>query len=281
MISRKLVGFAWVLALLIAPDGVAESLPDDHPLQIWLTNLASPEQRVQRSAAYSLKTIGPDPQQSALALIEALKNANPYVRRHAAMAIGEFRVAPDLTAPALVQALVDPDSTVREHATSALAKLGLAAYPAINKALGSDDSAPAKSGRDTVPLVADYAAAALIEMGPEVISPLIADGRAGFDDSSTYVLQQQPAAVAVALTKYLHSDRVVVMFRCGSGSALIWFVVVWCTLASTRLLDSGGGIDSASFFSACACVVHCTCFCRGRFPISLVDSTGAVISPHP
>src|SRR5579864_5811506 len=100
MISRKLIGFVWVLALLIAPVGLAQSRPDDDPLQDWLAKLASPDQRTQRSAAYSLKTTGPDPQQSAAALIEALKSANPYVRRHAAMAIGEFHVAPEATAPA-------------------------------------------------------------------------------------------------------------------------------------------------------------------------------------
>jgi HEAT repeat protein len=147
--------------------------------------LASPEPRVQRSAAYALKTIGPDPQQSAAALIEALKSANPYVRMHAAMAIGEFHVVAEATAPALVQILVDPDPTVREHATAALAKLGLPAFPAINKALSSDDSAPSKSKHDAVPLVGDYAAAALVEMGPQVIPLVIAENRGGFDDSST------------------------------------------------------------------------------------------------
>ena len=207
MISRKLIGFVWVLALLIAPVGLAQSRPDDDPLQDWLAKLASPDQRTQRSAAYSLKTTGPDPQQSAAALIEALKSANPYVRRHAAMAIGEFHVAPEATAPALVEILVDPDSTVREHAAAALAKLGPAAFPAINKALGSDDSAPSKSKRNPVPLVSDYAAAALTEMGPEVIPLIIAGSRGGFDDSLLYVLQQQPAATTAELIKYLHSTR--------------------------------------------------------------------------
>jgi HEAT repeat protein len=207
MMSRRLAEFVWVVALLIAPVALAQSLPDDHPLQDWLTRLASPEPRVQRSAAYSLKSIGPDPQQSAAALIEALKSANPYVRRHAAMAIGEFHVAPEATAPALIEILVDPDPTVREHATAALAKLGLAAFPAINKALNSDDSAPSKSKRDPVPLVADYAAAALTEMGPEVIPLLIAESREGFDDPLLYVLQQQSAAATAELTKYLRSAR--------------------------------------------------------------------------
>jgi HEAT repeat protein len=205
MISRKLVGFVWVLAFLIAPDAVAQSLPDDHPLQNWLTKLASPDLRVQRSAAYALKTIGPDPQQSALTLIEALKDANPYVRRHAAMAIGEFHLAPDTTAPALVQMLVDPDRTVREHATAALAKLGLAAFSMISKALSSDDSAPSKSRRDPAPLVADYAAAALIEMGPQVIPLLIVHNRR--DVFFPYVLQQQSAAATAELAKYLLSSR--------------------------------------------------------------------------
>jgi HEAT repeat protein len=186
---------------------LAQSLPDDHAVQDWLTKLASPDPHVQRSTAYSLRTIGPDPQQSALALIAALKNTNPYVRRHAAMAIGEFHVASDATAPALVQNLLDPDQTVREHAAAALAKLGPAAFPAINQALRSDDSAPAKGKRDVAPLVADYAAAALMEMGPGIIPLLIAASRGSLEDSLLYVLQQQPAAATAELTKYLRGGR--------------------------------------------------------------------------
>ena len=107
MISGKLVGLVWALALLIAPDGVAQSLPDD-PLQNWLTKLASPEPHVQRSAAYSLKTIGPDPQQSAAALIEALERVYPGVPVVGGMATGEPPIADTPEAPMSTMAPPEP-----------------------------------------------------------------------------------------------------------------------------------------------------------------------------
>ena len=146
---------------LYAGDDAAPPVPalyEGKSASEWAKLLTAEDVATRKRAAYALWKLGPDAGQAALPLVEAIRDADPYVRATSAKAverIGSEAVRPVLQE--LVGEIVDPRPEVSHEAVTLLWRLGpLAAevVPGFRKGLASED-----------PVVRANAAAALGNAG--------------------------------------------------------------------------------------------------------------------
>jgi|SRR5579859_2674301 len=89
----------------------------------WLRQLKDPDVTLRRQA---IRELGARPAESSRivpALVEALRDENPYVRRDAAVMLGKFGPAAKEAIPALNVTVKDTERNVHHAATAAAKKI--------------------------------------------------------------------------------------------------------------------------------------------------------------
>jgi len=187
------VGFVLLLGFLGHPVFCIHSAAAATPVGDWLAKLRSPEIGVRLGAACNFEDSGIEKEKTADLLAAALKDPDPFVRRSVVVVLGELQATRAPLVAVLVRSLEDPEPLVRYHAALALGKIGKSATQPLVKAMLSglkpkseaepkrlralDEpmiiavDPPLEKTRENLDL-ADHAAFALIEIGPDSVLAL-------------------------------------------------------------------------------------------------------------
>jgi len=120
---RSPVPFLAGIVLALSGGDAARAEPTflDKPLSAWIKDLAAPDAKQRRNAAFAIGKIGPDATPAVPRLARALADADPRVIDAAAFALGEIGPPAKDALPALVQLLEDKNADPRARRSAAFA----------------------------------------------------------------------------------------------------------------------------------------------------------------